>query len=121
MGSREKWNIVFYATAAFYIVGFICFEIFASAERQAWAKVDTPHTPDLALTEINVRPYIRRESNYHNNGTTNRLCKKKVESENNVAKNRISRLKNKKNGKRLKSIDTHTPEWINFKRTNYVY
>ena len=36
---NEKWNLIFYITASFYVLGWIIFVIFATDQQQEWDKV----------------------------------------------------------------------------------
>jgi len=48
----SEWQIVFYIASAIYLVGAIVYGIFASGERQSWAK-DTPQSTRTLKGESN--------------------------------------------------------------------
>ncbi|CAG2110653.1 unnamed protein product [Medioppia subpectinata] len=98
--TRKKWDIVFYVTAAFYLLGALFFEIFGSAERQPWARVTINRSPDIELNQMSA------------NGANGRT-KNGSQNETHFSRNRIfSRFK--------KSLDTESPEWVEFKKNTYI-
>jgi len=48
----SEWQIVFYIASAIYLVGAIIYGVFASGERQSWAK-DTPQNTRTLKGESN--------------------------------------------------------------------
>jgi ACS family sodium-dependent inorganic phosphate cotransporter len=48
----SEWQIVFYIASAIYLVGAVIYGVFASGERQSWAK-DTPQRARTVKGESN--------------------------------------------------------------------
>ena len=99
IGSRQKWNVVFYTTAAFYLFGAFFFEIFATAERQSWAQIPGKDNNNVQPNDIIV--------NNDENSKSNKYCR-------NIKIFSIFRQK-------PKPLNTETPEWIHFKKNNFVF
>lgn len=64
MQQASEWQIVFYIASAIYLVGAIIYGVFASGERQSWAK-DTPQNARTIRGESNSAFELDSASEIH--------------------------------------------------------